>query len=127
MMSSMQALLTLSLADVRHRKLANSLHLILLTLGVAIITALLLISSEIGGRLEKTLAADAGEQLRQALFVDVRSPLVELCYDIRVYIDAGHMVTLGGEADTRDEADIASSDDSDLHQDFNPSAFRNAR
>jgi len=46
-------LLTLSLADVRHRKLANSLHLILLTLGVAIITALLLISSEIGGRLER--------------------------------------------------------------------------
>lgn len=46
-------LLLLSLADVRQRKLANSLHLILLTLGVAIITALLLIGTEISGRLER--------------------------------------------------------------------------
>ncbi len=46
-------LLTLGLADVRHRKLANTLHLLLLTLGVAIITALLLIGTEIGGRLAR--------------------------------------------------------------------------
>jgi putative ABC transport system permease protein len=46
-------LLTLSLADVRHRKLANILHLILLTLGVSIITALLLISSQFAGRLQR--------------------------------------------------------------------------
>ncbi|MDB5976995.1 MAG: multidrug transporter substrate-binding protein [Nevskia sp.] len=46
-------LMRLSLADVRHRKLANSLHLLLLTLGVAIITALLLISTQISGRLER--------------------------------------------------------------------------
>ncbi|MDR3414925.1 MAG: ABC transporter permease [Nevskia sp.] len=46
-------LLTLGMADLRHHKLANSLHLILLTLGVAIITALLLISTEISGRLER--------------------------------------------------------------------------
>lgn len=46
-------LLILSLADVRHRKLSNSLHLLLLTLGVAIITALLLIGSQIAGRLER--------------------------------------------------------------------------
>lgn len=46
-------LLTLSLADIRHRKLANVLHLILLTLGVSIITALLLISTQIAGRLQR--------------------------------------------------------------------------
>ena len=44
-------LMTLAWADVRHHKLANSLHLLLLTLGVAIIAALLLIGYEVEGRL----------------------------------------------------------------------------
>jgi putative ABC transport system permease protein len=46
-------LLTLAAADLRHRPLPNFLHLMLLGLGVAMITALLLISTQISGRLQR--------------------------------------------------------------------------
>ncbi|HVT35003.1 MAG TPA: FtsX-like permease family protein [Nevskiaceae bacterium] len=46
-------LLTLALADLREQKLANALHLLLLMLGVAMVTALLLIGNQIGGRFER--------------------------------------------------------------------------
>jgi putative ABC transport system permease protein len=46
-------LLTLAAADLRHRPLPNFLHLILLGLGVAMISALLLISTQISGRLQR--------------------------------------------------------------------------
>ncbi len=46
-------LLTLGTADLRHRPLPNVLHLLLLGLGVAMITALLLIATQINDRLQR--------------------------------------------------------------------------
>lgn len=45
--------LSISLAGLRHQKLSNSLHILLLALGTSLIAALLLIASEIGGRFER--------------------------------------------------------------------------
>ncbi|MFT4047792.1 MAG: ABC transporter permease [Solimonas sp.] len=44
---------TLAVADLRRHRLANSLHLLLMALGVALIAALLLLASQIAGRFER--------------------------------------------------------------------------
>ncbi|NKF21277.1 ABC transporter permease [Solimonas marina] len=47
---------TLAVADLRRYRLSNSLHLLLMALGVALITALLLLASQIAGRFARDAA-----------------------------------------------------------------------